>query len=352
MSLALLFASQGGGTSAGDMRVATPAGNSGVPVTAGAIYGAVASFRARTTTRSCRVLLRWYDSGGTLLSTAVGLVTTNSNVAWTTTSVVDMAPTGAHYVAVVTEVLAADANEEHYVDKIGLTLLTVANMLTPNQASLETDLTGWLDRSNSTRVRSTAQAADGIASLALAPTTTGTGSATTTGGVSAVPVVLGNTYTALISVRAATTPRTINLFIQWWKIDGSGNGTSTVAGVVDTISGWTASHVTEAAPANTAFASISVEVVSGVAGEVHYVDKIALIPGAGTTWVIPTIPAWSIYGPGNTTFTIEFSDDGELTWHELTSGIEADVNQQALWQDRFATFNAERSYRAYSVGDV
>jgi hypothetical protein len=44
---------------------------------------------------------------------------------------------------------------------------TVGNLLTVNQASLETDVTGWVQGANSTVARTTATALHGSASLAM-----------------------------------------------------------------------------------------------------------------------------------------------------------------------------------------
>src|SRR5687768_1668031 len=62
------------------------------------------------------------------------------------------------------------------------------NLLTPNQASLETDTTGWANVANATLARSTAQSLYGVASLAITAIAASTMNVGTLTGVNGIPV--------------------------------------------------------------------------------------------------------------------------------------------------------------------
>lgn len=157
----------------------------------------------------------------------------------------------------------------------------LGNLLTANQSSLETDETGWIPVINCAVARSTAQAAHGVASLAVTAAAGGDVYASTPHA--GIPVTEGETYTALISSRAATTPRSVVLALNWWDADSVFLSTSFSAATVNATGGFTQSSVTAAAPAGAAFVSV-VPVISGLAlGEVHYLDKASLAVGASVT---------------------------------------------------------------------
>lgn len=102
------------------MSARTPAGRDGIPVAASTAYTATAQFRAATTTRDCRVLIRWYDGASALISTTTGSSVTNSTSAWTDATATATSPSTAAFASVVAEVLQAAASEVHYIDKLGL----------------------------------------------------------------------------------------------------------------------------------------------------------------------------------------------------------------------------------------
>jgi len=169
---------------------------------------------------------------------------------------------------------------------------TVApNLLTTNQASLETDTTGWVTFfGNTSLARSTAQFLIGTASLSLTAVAAGDMYAYTTNGVAGVPVVAGTVYTALASVRSNTTSRSVNVGIVWYDAAGVTLSTSLGSETADTSTGWTQGSCTAQAPATAARAAIQVRVTAaGAAGEVHYVDSISIASGSSTTWYPPGV---------------------------------------------------------------
>lgn len=157
------------------------------------------------------------------------------------------------------------------------------NLLTLNQASLETDTAGWTALSNCSVSRSTAAAADGSASLQMSSTAAGTMTAET----STRPQVLaGAQYVAVASVRSATAARTVRVGIRWYDQAGALIGTTNFGSTAtSTTAGFTAASSTQTAPSNAFTASVVLEVQSTAAGaELHRWDKIGLQAGSSTAW--------------------------------------------------------------------
>lgn len=102
----------------GDMDAGTDTGTDGYPVAASTVYTARASFMSASTGRSCRVLVDWYNSAGTFLSTATGSSSADSSGGFTAVALEATSPSTAAYARVRVEVLAAD--EIHYVDRVFL----------------------------------------------------------------------------------------------------------------------------------------------------------------------------------------------------------------------------------------
>lgn len=164
-------------------------------------------------------------------------------------------------------------------------VLPGANMLSVNQASLETDTTGWTASGNSSIARSTAQFTDGIASLSLTSLASGTMFAQTPAGLSGTVVSASTSYTAVASFRSAVSGRSCRVRLRWYDSGGAQLSDTNGSLVTDTTSGWTVGTVTGTSPSNAALVAIIVEVQSTAAiNEVHYVDKIQLVAGASTTW--------------------------------------------------------------------
>jgi integrase len=99
---------------------------------------------------------------------------------------------------------------------------------------------------------------------------------------------VGNTYTALISVRSGTNPRSVEVRLQWLTSGDSFISQEFGIPVTSTTSGWTQESVTGVARATAAKARIAVCINAPVVpGEVHYLDKAGLMEGSTTTWAAP-----------------------------------------------------------------
>lgn len=106
-------------TAAADARIRTPAGTGGWPIVPSKAYTAqvsVASFPSK----NYRTLLRWYDSGGSLLQTDTGSSVASSIFTVTTAYVNATSPPTARYVSQVIEILAAGAGATYGADKMSV----------------------------------------------------------------------------------------------------------------------------------------------------------------------------------------------------------------------------------------
>lgn len=180
------------------------------------------------------------------------------------------------------------------VQQAELVLPSAPNLLSAQQASIETDSSGFAMSSNCSWARSTAVGgADGLASLAVTSLAPGTMGISTSIGVAGVPVVGGGVYSATGFSRAATVARNTSVKFDWYTAAGAYISSSGGSGTVNSTSAWTAHSAQGTAPANAAFAAV-VGVVTGTAagGEVHYFDKFGVYAGAQPAG------AWALAGSG------------------------------------------------------
>ena len=154
------------------------------------------------------------------------------------------------------------------------------NLLSTNQASVETDTTGFTAGTNTTIARSTAQASHGAASLSMTRTAS-TGDATVR---LTVPIIPSTQYTARAEFRAAATARTVRLDINWLDASGASISTTTGTGTADTTAGWTTVSTTATSPSTAWQAVIIPTSVAAIVSEVNYVDKLGFKAGTDTTW--------------------------------------------------------------------
>jgi hypothetical protein len=265
-------------TAAGDCYPGTtPAtGVGAVAVTPGENYTMTINWRAATTSRTCRVIIQWLDSGGNGLTPYPGTNVNDTTTGWTVNTVTAVAPAGAAYATVLAYIYAPAAGEVHYIDSVSFGLAGT---------------TGWVALVNCSIFNSTAQAFAGTHSLALSATAVGDMWAGTPSGLSsAIPVVAGQIYMASIWTRAVTVSRTAFVFIQW--TDASGSYISEVGTpFINTTTGWTQGSATGIAPSNAVYAIVLCYIVgASAAGEVHYFDQIFFAQ------VIPVVGAVSLTG--------------------------------------------------------
>lgn len=162
------------------------------------------------------------------------------------------------------------------------------NLLTANQASAETDASGWTNLSNAAVTSTSVTHDDGAKAVRLTSVAGGDMSAIDSTEIVVLP---GQEYTALASARSAVSARSCKVGIRF--IDASHGTISTNYGTPanDSTSAYVDYHYTAIAPANAAFAKVVIFVTAtGGATEVHDFDKMSLRHGAGTDWVAGGTP--------------------------------------------------------------
>lgn len=212
------------------------------------------------------------------------------------------------------------ANQRNVVTVQGAT-----NVLTRNQASVETDTTGFVAVSNCAITRSTTFAADGVASLRLASSAAGTMSAGTLSGLNGLIVANGQVWTFQFRIRGAAA-RTVRIGVQYYdNPSGLALGTPVWGSpVVDTTTGFTiytlTTTVSAAASSALFYAQLLIE-VQGTAGaaEFAYVDMLGAWAGTGTTWSAGTSGTYQ-YQFLYQLYVVEYSDDSGTTWLQLPRG--------------------------------
>jgi hypothetical protein len=211
------------------------------------------------------------------------------------------------------------------------------NFLSANQASLETDTTGWQAESNASITRTTSQASVGTASLQMQASGAGTMTATTTAATQ-FPVTPNVSHSARADFRAAVTARSCRVGIIWLTSAGATISTAYGSAVTDSSTDWVTGTVTATAPVTAAYARVIVEVQSAATSEIHYVDKIALHAGTGAVW--------SVGGYYNHSFVVERSSDS-VTWSAVRgSPVSATSGQTATLVDYEAPIASTVTYRA------
>lgn len=108
-------------TASGNAAITSAIGTAGIPVVPATQYSAVVNCSPATTARSFQAIINWYNSAGTFLSASTGSSTAEAaSPNWTQATVTATSPAGAAFAAIECIVLSPAANEQHYVDRVGL----------------------------------------------------------------------------------------------------------------------------------------------------------------------------------------------------------------------------------------
>ena len=233
-----------------------------------------------------------------------------------------------------------------YDSNIGAVTVTVfgrTNALSANQASIETNTTGWAAVSNCAIARSTAQASSGSASLELTASASGDMTASTTTATK-FTVTANQEFSAIADFRAGTTSRTAQVGVRYLNTSGATISTTYGTGVSSTSSAWVTATATVVAPPTATHAQVFVKITSAGSGEVHYVDKIAFHSGDTATWTRG--------GFSNFMFDVERSSDGVTYTAVRNSPVSADSSQIAEINDYEVPLDATVRYRAKARADI
>lgn len=242
-----------------------------VPVGSNTQYTAQATTWPGAANRSFRVSIRWYDSGGALLSTVLGTSVIQVASAWTQASVTATSPATAASAEVMVEVLRPTTDNLFTVlessfegtDPIPYTLGT-------NTASLGRGGAGYPG------------GADGSASFGFEAVNAGDINVYTTRFIPAKP---SQQYTALASFYSSAS-RSVRVDILWYTSAQAFISATNGATASSSTTAWTQRSNTATSPSNTAYARVRAYVIGGAASENHWIDKVSLREGASTTWEI------------------------------------------------------------------
>jgi len=227
---------------------------------------------------------------------------------------------------------------------VTVTIFGRTNALSANQASLETNTTGWAAVTNCSISRSTAQYSSGTASLAVLSGSAGDMTASTTTATK-FAVTANNKFSATAEFRANSTARSCSVGIIW--LNASGTAISTVFGTAenDSSSAWNESNVSGTAPATATHAQVIVKIASAGSGETHFVDKIAF--HAGDT------PVWTRGGFSTFSFVVERSEDSGTTFETVrNSPVTASASQIATLDDYEVPLDTTVIYRAKARAEI
>ena len=196
-----------------------------------------------------------------------------------------------------------------------LTGRRIGNLLSANQASVETDTVGLVGLSGMTVARSTAEALHGEASLLATAATAGGCFAGTPRGSSGIPVTPGQTYTALVAVKngIGTRPWLLSLVYRTAAAAYVGGLLTPTVVAAD----WAVLVVTAVAPPGAEYANIEVGANdAGAVGDSVYIDCLSIHRGAGGEWVLPGVPVPNLgirANPANAA-QVQIWNPGNETW--------------------------------------
>ena len=234
-----------------------------------------------------------------------------------------------------------------YDETIGAVTLTVfgrTNVLSANQASLETNTAGWEASTNCAVARSTAQASVGSASLQMTASSAGDMTASTTVGTK-FAVTANQEFSAIADFRANTTTRLASVGIRYLTTTGTTISTTFGTAVSATSSAFVTASATVLAPPTATHAQVFVKIASAASGEIHYVDKIAFHSGDTAVFTRGGFSAFE--------FDVERSDDNGETFTAIrNSPVTALSSQIAELDDYEAPFDTTIKYRAKARAEI
>jgi hypothetical protein len=233
-----------------------------------------------------------------------------------------------------------------YDSQIGAVTVTVfgrTNSLSPNQASLETNTTGWEAASNCAIARSTAQASIGSASLEVTASSAGDAVASTTTATKFL-VTPNQEFSAIADFKGGGTTRLCQVGIRYLTSTGATISTTYGTGVSATSSAFVTASATVLAPPTATHAQVFVKIVSASSGGVHYVDKIAFHAGDE--------PVFTRGGFSSFFFDIERSDDAITYTAIRNSPVSATATQIAELNDYEVPLDKTVTYRAKARADI
>lgn len=226
---------------------------------------------------------------------------------------------------------------------VTVTVFGRTNALSPNQASFETNTTGWEATTNCAIARSTAQASVGSASLEITASSAGDAIASTTTATKFM-VTANQEFSAIADFKAGSTTRSCQVGIRYLTTTGTTISTTFGTAVSATSSAFVTASATVLAPPTATHAQVFVKIVSASSGGVHYVDKVAFHAGDE--------PVFTRGGFSSFVFDVERSDDGITFAAIRNSPVTATATQIAELNDYEVPLDKTVTYRAKARADI
>ncbi|MFF3312467.1 hypothetical protein [Streptomyces sp. NPDC002952] len=265
-------------TAAGDAMVGLA---SRVAVTPNVEHWACSSIFPPAAGTTARIEIRWYTSGGTLISTTQGPATVAPSGTWFQVGAVGTAPATAATADVVIRVTATAAAQSWYADRVFLGTTagskSTGNLLPFNTETMEIDISGWFAATNCSIGISTA-AFTYYQSLVVTSTAAGEVMART--ALSQAPSVTpGTEYVAYAYVAPVVAGLTQKIQIYWR--DAGGNELSVSSATwTPAANTWTRIVVAAKAPAGAAVARVAVTPTATAAGQQWVYDRVVFAPSS------------------------------------------------------------------------
>lgn len=151
------------------------------------------------------------------------------------------------------------------------------NELSSDDASFEGGVGTWASASNCSIAQSPVEYLSGNYSLSM----TAVAANDMISQTGAYPVTAGQTYTIMMSVRAASTSRQVGVAFRF------NNAFEVSNSITDSSSNWSQVVYSFTAPSGATSVQVNAIVFGAAASEVHYVDEVALYLGGGSTNIVP-----------------------------------------------------------------
>jgi titin len=248
------------------------------------------------------------------------------------------------------------------------TVVGTTNLLSPANSIFSTGVGTWVNGYNATLTQSSAQSLNSTYSLATSSQAASNGGeiAGTQGGgfnqtgPGPASASAGNTYTGVASFRAATSPRSVILYIDFFNSSGTQISQTQSTPIVDSTSGWTQASVSAVAPSGTSSVGLIYDIGDtlpsiGVAStsEVHYVDDAGIFQGPNTTWVPSGTQAGTQLGtvsPGGAPSASSALFDGSTGYINTGYTPSGSALSVSVWFDPTSTQPFAYGNRIFSAG--
>ncbi|MER7922176.1 hypothetical protein ABTY96_03395 [Streptomyces sp. NPDC096057] len=261
-------------TAAGDAQIGLAAR---VAVTANTEYWSCASIFPPASGAQAFLEVRWYTSGGTLISTTAGPTISAPSATWFQIAAVGTAPATAATALVVLRVTATAAAQTWYTDRIflGATTRSTGNLLSWNTETIEIDRSGW---SADTNAALSISAASYTWYQSMLITSSAAGACLVRSVAADAPTVTpGVEYAAQVQVSPGVSALTFAIQIRWRDASGTEIGTSS-ASFTPTSGQWTRCTVAATAPVGAVTARVALAPTATAAGQQWVVDRMVLAP--------------------------------------------------------------------------